>query len=47
MSIEKDYSFSWIDENKNAIIKISDRIWELAELGLIEFESSKMLADEL
>ncbi|MEM2127658.1 MAG: amidohydrolase, partial [Candidatus Bathyarchaeia archaeon] len=26
---------------------LSDRVWELAELGLVEFESSKLLADEL
>jgi aminobenzoyl-glutamate utilization protein B len=47
MSSEKAYSFSWIEENRDTIIKVSDRIWELAELGLIEFESSKLLADEL
>ncbi len=47
MSSEKSYSSSWIEENKERFIKISDRIWELAELGLIEHESSKILADEL
>ncbi|MEM3005125.1 MAG: amidohydrolase [Candidatus Bathyarchaeia archaeon] len=26
---------------------LSDRVWELAELGLVEYESSKLLADEL
>ena len=47
MSSEKAFSSSWIDENEKRLTKISDRIWELAELGLIEFESSKLLADEL
>jgi len=47
MSSEKMYSFSWIEENKERIIEISDRVWELAELGLVEFGSSKLLADEL
>ncbi|MEM4726931.1 MAG: M20/M25/M40 family metallo-hydrolase, partial [Candidatus Bathyarchaeia archaeon] len=26
---------------------LSDRVWELAELGLVEYESSRLLADEL
>jgi len=47
MSAEKESSSSWIEENRTRIIKISDEIWELAELGLIEFKSSKILADEL
>jgi len=44
---EKETSSSWIEKNKARIIGISDEIWELAELGLIEFRSSKILADEL
>jgi len=47
MSIDKEYAFSWIENNKELIIKISDRVWEFAELGLIEFKSSTLLADEL
>jgi aminobenzoyl-glutamate utilization protein B len=47
MSAEKESSRSWIEKNKTRIIRISDEIWELAELGLIEFKSSKVLADEL
>jgi aminobenzoyl-glutamate utilization protein B len=47
VSTEKEFSSSWIDKNKTRIISISDEIWELAELGLIEFKSSKILADEL
>ena len=47
MSSEKAFSLSWIDENEKRLTKISDRIWELAELGLIEHKSSNLLADEL
>jgi len=47
MSSEKEFSYSWIEKNRTRIIKISDEIWELAELGLIEFKSSALLADEL
>jgi aminobenzoyl-glutamate utilization protein B len=47
MPSEKMYAYSWIEENKRRIIKISDEIWELAELGLIEHKSSALLADEL
>jgi len=47
MSIDKEYAFDWIENNKKLLIEISDRIWEFAELGLIEFKSSALLADEL
>ncbi len=44
---EKELCCSWIEKNKTRTIKISNEIWELAELGLIEFKSSALLADEL
>jgi len=47
MSVDKKYGFDWIENNKKLIIEISDKIWEFAELGLIEFKSSALLADEL
>jgi len=47
MSVEKEYAFDWIENNKKLLIEISDKVWELAELGLIEFKSSALLADEL
>jgi len=47
MSADKEYAFDWIENNKQLIIRISDRVWEFAELGLIEFKSSALLADEL
>jgi len=47
MSVDKKSAFDWIENNKELIIGISDKIWEFAELGLIEFKSSALLADEL
>jgi len=43
----KEVAFSWISENESRLIEISDKIWEYAELGLIEFKSSALLADTL
>jgi len=43
----KEYAWGWIEDNKERIIKISDAVWEYAELGLVEYKSSKLLADEL
>ena len=47
MSPEKEYAVSWIENNKERIIKISDEIWRFAELGLIEYKSSSLLIKEL
>jgi len=47
MSIDKEYAHDWIENNKKRLIEISDKVWEFAELGLIEFKSSALLADEL
>jgi aminobenzoyl-glutamate utilization protein B len=43
----KEFANTWIDENRGWIIEISDRIWELAELGLVEEKSSQLLASTL
>ena len=43
----KEYAWGWIEDNKERIIEISDAVWEYAELGLVEYKSSKLLADEL
>jgi aminobenzoyl-glutamate utilization protein B len=43
----RDKALDWIDQNQSRLIEISNRIWEWAELGLIEFKSSSLLADEL
>jgi len=37
----------FIDSMRERFVRISDAIWEFAELGLREFKSSKLLADEL
>ena len=47
MSVDKKSAFDWIENNRELIIGISDKVWEFAELGLIEFKSSALLADEL
>jgi aminobenzoyl-glutamate utilization protein B len=47
MSVEKESAFDWIENNRDVIVEISDKVWEFAELGLIEFKSSALLANEL
>jgi len=37
----------WIEDNRDFLIGISDKIWEFAETGFQEFKSSKLLADTL
>ncbi|UCB61504.1 MAG: M20/M25/M40 family metallo-hydrolase, partial [Candidatus Bathyarchaeota archaeon] len=43
----KDAACAWISNNEGHYVKISDAVWELAELGLIEVKSSALLAGEL
>ncbi len=40
----KEAAFQWIDENEKEIIEWSDRVWEYAELGLLEYKTSKYLS---
>jgi aminobenzoyl-glutamate utilization protein B len=47
MSTDKECAFDWIENNKKSIIEISDKVWEFAELGLIESKSSALLEEEL
>ena len=47
MSSPKESAVAWILSNERQLIEISDKIWEFAELGLIEVKSSALLADEL
>lgn len=42
----KKTALDWIQNSESRLCGLSDRIWELAELGLVEYESSKLLADE-
>ncbi|MDF1540726.1 MAG: amidohydrolase, partial [Candidatus Thorarchaeota archaeon] len=43
----KESAWKWIENNSEHFIEISDKIWELAELGLVEYESSELLAKTL
>jgi len=43
----KKKAHRWISENEPEIISVSDKIWKLAELGLQEFRSSALLAEQL
>lgn len=40
-------AINYIEENKNFLIDVSDKIWEYAEVGLQEEKSAKLLADIL
>ena len=41
----KRSAVQWIEDNKQRLIEVSDVIWGYAELGFVEFKSSKLLAD--
>lgn len=43
----KDLILQWLNSNQDKLKSISDRIWELAEVGLQEEQSAKLLAKEL
>ena len=47
MTKEKEYALSVIDKYEGRFVEVSDLVWEFAELGLVEFKSSSLLADEL
>jgi len=43
----KKGALDWLEKNEKRIVAVGDRIWELAEVGLQEYQSSKLLAEEL
>ena len=43
--MSKDAAFNWVDENEKELVKISDKAWEYAEVGLQETKTSKLFAD--
>jgi aminobenzoyl-glutamate utilization protein B len=43
----KEIACDWIENNEERLAEISDKIWEYAELGYVEFKSAELLADEL
>jgi aminobenzoyl-glutamate utilization protein B len=45
--MSKEIALGWIDENEKRIIDVSDRAWEYAEVGLLEYKTSKLIADEV
>jgi aminobenzoyl-glutamate utilization protein B len=47
MSTNRKRASDWIEKNQERFIETSDKVWKFAELGLIEFKSSALLADEL
>jgi aminobenzoyl-glutamate utilization protein B len=47
MEKEKEYAIKVIEDYERRFVEVSDLVWEFAELGLVEFKSSSLLADEL
>jgi len=47
MMPEKEKVVSWIDENADTYHKISDAVWNYAELGCEEYKSSKLIQNLL
>jgi len=43
----KDKAWKWIDEHKDEFIEVADKVWQYAELGLVESKSSKLIAEKL
>jgi aminobenzoyl-glutamate utilization protein B len=43
----KETAWSWIEDNRDLLTSISDKIWGFAEYGLCEDKSSKLIADTL
>ena len=43
----KSLSFQAIDENAALILDVNDKVWEYAELSLLEFKSAKLYCDVL
>ncbi len=43
----KRSAVEWVESHRERLIEVSDVIWGYAELGFVEFRSSKLLADEL
>ena len=45
--MSKEIALGWIDEKERHIIEVSDKAWEYAEVGLLEYKTSKLLAEEV
>ena len=47
LALAKKEAWDWIEANKELAIDVSQKIWELAELGLVEHKSAELLASTL
>jgi len=43
--MSKEIAIKWIEENKQKIIEISDKVWGYAEPGLLEFKTADLIAN--
>ena len=43
----KDKAWKWLDDHKDEFIEVADKVWQYAELGLVETKSSKLIAEKL
>jgi aminobenzoyl-glutamate utilization protein B len=44
---QKKEAIKWIDQHKQQLIRLSDQIWKYAELPMLEYKSSRLLAKEM
>ena len=47
IKMSKETALKWIEENKQKIIEISDKAWEYAEPGLLEFKTAELISNEI
>ena len=47
MSEAKEIALQWVNKNEELLIDLHQKIWELAEVGLQEIKTAKMLTDIL
>lgn len=43
----REIALTWIDENRERIIEVSDEVWKYAEVGLQEYKTSNLISREL
>ena len=43
----KNIALKWVNQNETMLIDVHQKLWELAEVGLLEYKSSKTLTDIL
>jgi aminobenzoyl-glutamate utilization protein B len=47
LALIKNTAIEWISKNDEQMIDVSQKVWEWAELGLVEFKSSELIARTL